>query len=130
MKYNKDLLSYRRQKAKETLTDAKILLDANSLNSSVNRIYYSLFYAVSALLYLKGLSSSKHTGIKSLFNEQFVKTGLVDAKLGRFYSRMFEFRQKSDYADFVEFEKKKVEEWFKESERFIQEIEKVIEKNI
>ncbi len=85
MKYNKDLLLYRRKKAKETLTDAKILLDANSLNSSVNRIYYSLFYAVSALLYLKGLSSSKHTGIKSLFNEQFVKTGLVDAKLGRFF---------------------------------------------
>lgn len=32
-------------------------------------------------------------------------------ELGRFYSRMYDFRQKGDYGDFVEFEKEKVEEW-------------------
>ena len=127
---SKDLIIYRREKAKETLRDAKILLDSESLHSSVNRIYYAMFYSVSALLYTKGLSSAKHTGIKSLFNQHFVKPGVVDAEFGKFYSRMFEFRQKSDYADFVEFEKEKVAEWFKEADKFIQTIDKIIELEI
>lgn len=127
MEYDAELVNYRLEKAKDTLRDAEILLEASRLDSAVNRIYYALFYAVIALLYTKGMSSAKHSGIRSLFNEQFVKTGKVDAELGRFYSRMFEFRQKSDYADYVEFEKEKVKEWFEKAKQFIKEIERVIE---
>jgi uncharacterized protein (UPF0332 family) len=130
MKYDEDLVIHRRERAKETLRDAEILLEANRLHSSVNRIYYACFYAVTALLHTKGLSSSKHSGIRGLFNEQFVKPGKVDAELGRFYSHMFEFRQKSDYADFAEFEKEKVREWFEKAEQFIQEIDKIIENEL
>lgn len=92
----------------------------------VDRIYCALFYASIPLLHTRGLSSSKHSGVRSLFNEQFVKPGQVDAELGRFYSRMFEFRQKSDYADFVEFEKEKVREWFEKAKQFIREIDRII----
>jgi uncharacterized protein (UPF0332 family) len=57
-----------------------------------------------------------------------VKTKKVDIESGRFFSRMFEFRQKSDYADFVHFEEDKVREWLEKSGQFIKDIEKIIEK--
>jgi len=126
----RELIDYRRNRAKETLRDAKILLDSGSLFSSVNRIYYAMFYQVTALLLTENLSSPKHSGVKAFFNTRFVKTGKVSIKNGKFFARMFEFRQKSDYKDFVEYESNKVIEWFEEARRFIDELDVVIEREI
>jgi len=94
------------------------------------RIYYALFYEVMALLLTKDLSSAKHTGIRALFNEHFIKTGKVSVELGRFFSRMYDFRQKGDYADFVQFEKERMKEWLVTAEHFINELDQVIEKDL
>jgi len=89
-----------------------------------------LFYEVMALLLTKDLSSAKHTGIRALFNEHFIKTGKVSVELGRFFSRMYDFRQKGDYADFVQFEKERMKEWLVTAEHFINELDQVIEKDL
>ena len=125
MNYKDDLISYRRARARETLEDAKILLDSERLLSAVNRIYYAAFYEVTALLLTKGLSSAKHSGVRALFNQNFVKTKEVSIKSGQFYTKMFEFRQKSDYGDYTIFEKDKVTEWITTAEQFFDEIEKL-----
>ena len=39
---------------------------------------------------------------------------------------MFEFRQKGDYGDFVEFEKEKVYDWLKKAEHFINAVDEII----
>lgn len=83
-----------------------------------------MFYAVNGLLLTKGLSSSKHSGIRTLFNKEFINKGLIEIELGRFYSDMFDRRQKGDYRDFVKFEKEDVETWLKKAEVFINAIEK------
>lgn len=121
-----NVVDYRRNRAKETLEDAKRLFDAGSLFSAVNRIYYAMFYEVTALLLTKNLSASKHSGVRALFNKEFVKTGKVSIDMGRFFGQMFEFRQKSDYGDFVRFEEEKVKEWLEKAKEFVEELEKVI----
>ena len=123
----KTLLNLRRQKARDALKDAILLFENKSLSSSVNRIYYALFYEASALLLTKGMSSSKHGGAKALFHQHFVKTGMVSKEMGKFYSATFEFRQKGDYDDFVEFEEDKVSEWIKKAEEFLDALDKAIE---
>ncbi len=62
MESRKDLIRYRLARARETLEDAHILAEVKHWNACVNRLYYACFYAVSALLMQRGLSSSKHTG--------------------------------------------------------------------
>jgi len=125
-----DLAKYRLEKAKNTLLDAKEYIGGATLDSTVNRIYYAMFYAVNALLITKGLSSSKHTGILSLFNREFVKKGLIEKQLGKFYSDMFDNRKEGDYKDFVKFEKEDVEVWLKKAEEFINKIEEITLKAI
>ena len=83
-----------------------------------------------ALLLTKDLSPAKHTGIRALFNEHFVKTGKVNVELGRFFSRMYDFRQNVDYADFVQFEAAKIKEWFASAEAFINEVDQVIRREM
>jgi uncharacterized protein (UPF0332 family) len=121
------LIRYRKDKARETLDDARVLLRDGTPSSALNRIYYAMFYEVLALLHTKDLSSSKHTGVRALFNEHFVKAGIVPVELGRLFSRMYDFRQKSDYGDFVKIQPEKVSEWFEQAVAFINEIDQIIE---
>ena len=120
-----DFLS--KKKAQETLHDARILFNENRLYSAVNRIYYALFYEISALLVSVDRTSARHSGVRAIFNEHFVKAGKVSVETGKFYTAMFDFRQKSDYGDFVQFEHDKVQEWIAKAEKCITELESVIE---
>jgi uncharacterized protein (UPF0332 family) len=104
----KDLIQYRLEKANQTLEDAKLLASAKRWNPCVNRLYYACFYAVSALLAQNEFSSSKHTGIRSLFNLNFVKTGKISKEIAEIYNDLFDRRQEGDYADFVVFSEDQV----------------------
>ena len=73
-----DLVKYRLESAEERLQSAKILLDAKSLKDSVGRSYYSMFTAVRALLARDGVDFSKHAGVISYFQKEYVKTGKFD----------------------------------------------------
>ena len=127
---NEDLIKYRLSRAKETLKDAEILISNNRLNSAVNRIYYSLYYAVLALLETKGLASSKHSGVRALFNQYFVKTGIVSKETGRFFSELFNDRQEGDYVDYTKFEVKDVKNKFEKCKFYIGGIEQITEKTM
>ena len=124
---SQELTSYRLQRARETLEDARILADARRWNPCVNRLYYACFYAVSALLIREGLSSSKHAGIRSLFNRHFVKTTKVAKEKAQFFNDLFERRQEGDYMDFVSFEESQVRRWIPEAEAFVEDIAVLIE---
>ncbi|WP_422880267.1 HEPN domain-containing protein [Moorella sulfitireducens] len=71
-----------------------MLFSEGHIRTSVNRLYYACFYAVFAILLAKGYSSAKHSGIRSLFHQKIVKTGLVNPSTGTLYNRLFDARQK------------------------------------
>jgi uncharacterized protein (UPF0332 family) len=122
-----ELIRYKQKKARDTLEDAALLFHSGRLFSTLNRICYALFYEVVALLLTADLSSAKHTGVRALFNEHFVRAGKVPVELGRFYTRMYDFRQKGDYGDFIEFEREKVKEWLDQASMFIDEMDRITE---
>ena len=124
------LITYRLERARESLEEAGILLEHEYGNTFVNRLYYACFYAVSALLLTRGLSSAKHSGIRSLFHQNFVKSGLVDPELGQLYDRLFDNRQKGDYADLVRFDPNEVRDWYDEAREFVETIENVVRKEL
>ena len=126
----KDLINYKLMRSKETLDDARILFANSKLFSTVNRIYYAMFYIVNGLLLTKGLSSAKHSGILGLFNKEFVNKGVVEKELGRFYNEMFEFRQKADYKDLVRFDKENVKAWLSNAGEFVSQVDSLISRII
>lgn len=73
----KALVLYRLENAHEKLAAAKDLLDNKHYKDSVSRSYYAIFTAARALLAIKKLDSAKHSGVISLFNQHFVKNGLI-----------------------------------------------------
>jgi len=128
-KSNKELVLYRLQRARETLEDARILANARRWNPCANRLYYACFYAVSALLIQEGLSSSKHAGLRSLFNKHFVKTSKIAKEKARIFNDLFERRQEADYMDFVSFEEAQVRPWISEAEAFVENVAVLVERS-
>lgn len=104
----RQLVQYRLNRAEETYQDACTLASTGRWNSCINRLYYSCFYAITALLIKDNLSSPKHTGVRSLFNKNYVKTGIISKDLASVYNELFEYRLEADYADFVDFQESQV----------------------
>jgi len=89
-------------RARATLDDADMLIEGKRWNGALNRLYYAAFYAARALLATKNLDSSRHSGVISLFQEHFVRTGSVPQETARVLPRLFEKRQTTDYGDYAE----------------------------
>lgn len=123
---SRDLVAYRLQRARESVEDARLLAEARRWNPSVNRLYYACFYAVAALLVSEGLSSSRHTGVRSLFNLHFVRTGRIDKDTAKVFHDLFERRQEGDYVDFVQFRESQVHAWLSEAEAFVQHVARLL----
>ena len=81
---------------------------ANS--TSTCGIHSVVFELVSALLHNKGIKAESHSGIRTQFNLHFIKPGLISKEQGKLYRNLFEWRQETDYADFIDFEKEFVNE--------------------
>lgn len=124
----KELIKYRLERARETLEDAEILAGHHKWNSSINRLYYACFYAVTALLLKNGFKAFTHNGVKSIFSENFIKTGIIRKELGQTYSKLFTWRQKGDYDDLFDFTEDKVMPYFAPAKELISVIEQEINK--
>ena len=122
----RSLIAYRISRAHEALEEARILFDAGHVNSYVNRLYYACFYATSALLLTKNLSTNKHGYLRSLLHKEFVKTGSIPQEMGKHFDLLFTNRQKGDYADLVEFKADEVADWLVQTKTFVSHIEGLI----
>lgn len=70
----KTLIDYRLKQAKETISQSRFLIDSDQLVLAVNRIYYGMFYAVTALAMKHRFETSKHFQLIGWFNKEFVST--------------------------------------------------------
>jgi|GEM_PF-17392 len=124
------LIRYWLSRASESLEEADLLLSKGHLHSTVSRIYYACFYAVSALLLIEGQSSSRHSGVRALFDQLWVNTGRLPKEMGRLYRRLFEKRQESDYTDFVKFDAGDVKKCFRKLSVLLTKYQKRLEKKL
>lgn len=125
------LINIKTEKSKKAIEDVDFLIKNDKLTLAVNRIYYGLFYAASALALKYLFSTNKHQQLIGWFNMKFIKENKIDGKYGRILHKAFDKRTKGDYDDFVVFEKEEVEEMFSEMKEFVSKIiEMLNEKNI
>ncbi|MGM9748420.1 MAG: HEPN domain-containing protein [Candidatus Cryptobacteroides sp.] len=62
-----------------------------------NRLYYSIFHAVSALLINDGYKVGTHKGAILMFGQHYVKEGTFPIEYAKLYSQLQAMREKSDY---------------------------------
>lgn len=122
-----EYIKYRLDRAWKTFEDAKSLAGFKSWNSSMNRLYYSCFYAVLALFAKNNIQSHTHSGVKTQLSNLFVKEGKLDKDSGMLYGDLFDLRQKGDYGDFYDFNENDILELIPKVEVFLKKVQDLIE---
>lgn len=125
-----DLAKYRLEMAREKLQAAKLLKSGGFFKDSISRSYYAIFSGARSLLALKEMDSEKHSGIISLFNRHFVKTGLVNKTCSKIISRAQIHRQRSDYGDYSVATEQEATDQIEKVEYFLREVENYLRKEL
>ncbi len=126
----KALVTYRLEQADESLEAARILMDKGLIRPSVNRAYYTMFYAVLALLVRRKQETSKHSGAIALFDRDFVKQGIFKKDFSRWLHDAFDLRQRSDYAAAYRASRVEAQRTLENAESFLNEVKKILSKEM
>jgi uncharacterized protein (UPF0332 family) len=121
-----DYVKYRFHRAEESLDEALILADKEKWNAVVNRLYYSCFYSVIALLLKNNIETQSHDGARTQFGLHFIKTGKIDRIQGKLLTKLFDYRQKGDYGDMFDYDDKIALPLIDQVKEFLNEIKRHI----
>ena len=121
-----DLIRYRLISAKEKLASAKLLLDAGLYKDSVGRSYYSIFSSMRAVLAIRQVDFSKHAGVISYFQKEYIKTNIFDKKYSKYIQQAFQTRNGCDYDDFFIVSRQDAEEQYQRAEEILRVVQEYI----
>ncbi len=121
-----EIIKHRIEQSQRTIEEAELLIENRRLSAAVSRIYYSVFYIISALGVRNNYSSSKHKQLIGWFNKNYVYTEKVKKGYGRLVHDLFNKRMEADYEIFIEFLKTDVIEYLNQAKNFIDDIKKII----
>ncbi len=92
-----NLIKNRIENTNEILEEATALLDLKMLKGTSNRIYYALFNIVHGLALKDEFICKTHNGLQVYFNKEYLKTKIIENKIGVAFNDAVEMRTTGDY---------------------------------
>ena len=83
--------------AQRALFTAQGNLVSGDLRATVNRAYYAIFYAASAVLLTKGVEPRTHSDAIRAFRAHLVKSDLIETEYSHMYGEAWVIRRDADY---------------------------------
>lgn len=121
----REVAEYWLKRADAALTSAASEIAARRYEFAANRAYYACFYGASAVLLLAGRKFARHSGVRGSVHQELIKTGLLDARWGKAYDRMFETRQAADYLELFELNEPQAAELLDLARGFVAEMKRL-----
>ncbi len=122
------IIEDRLKRATETYQDALILVANEHWHGAVNRLYYAVFYSANAFLAAHDRSAKTHKGVRQAFTLLIEETGAISRERTKIYHALFGFRHNSDYDDFVDMDRSRVEPLLAPAKELMDEIERILAK--
>ena len=120
------LIKLQKDKSHKMLADADEMVIQRRWDIAANRYYYSCYHMLQALFISRGVSAKSHDGTLTHLGQDFILSGEVDKKFGRFFSRMVQLRHKADYNSIAEVTEDEVLEMQPLSKEFVEQVEAII----
>ena len=117
------------QKSERSFAAARMLLEADNLDSAASRTYYAWFYVAEALLMSEGLRFSSHGQVIAQYGLRFAKENILDRRFHRTLDEAYELRQYADYAIAADLDAVKIDQMLQEGKRFLDTARTYLEKN-
>lgn len=94
-------------------------IDGGFIPQSVSSSYYSILYAVKALLATRGLQTNRHSAAIRLFGREFIATGMMDRGQSKTMSLLLERRLSADYDADPAFTEQMAEDYLAQARDFV-----------
>lgn len=125
--HQKELINYRLEQAYESLQSAELLIKNEKYRPAVNRSYYAMFYSVLALIVTENNTVSKHSGVISIFDREYVKKELFTREMSKWLHESFDLRQRADYTEMFTVSKERAEEILSNAGAFLSAVKEHLE---
>ena len=122
----KAIVVYRLEKSEDAFVEAKDCASMNHWTLAASRLYYSAYYASSALLINDGHQAKTHEGTIGMMGQNYVRTGKLTADDGALLARLQNMRHTGDYDDFMDWTREEVEPYFQKVEAFVEKVKGLI----
>lgn len=113
-------------RCQNAIVDADSAIDSCRWNMAANRIYYSVFYAVSILFVKDGHPIKSHRGAKAILNKEYVLTNKLDKEDARFFAQLETLRDNADYDVIFQATKDEILNYRSKVDVFIATIKKML----
>ena len=120
------LISLQAAKSHRFLNDADEMVKLQKWGIAANRYYYACYHMVQAAFIARGISTKTHDGCLTELGKNFILTGELEKKFGRFFSRMIQLRIKADYNNVAEVSKAEILEMAPLSKEFVTNVESLL----
>lgn len=124
--YGIDLANYKIERALEELDTARLLFVNDRWKAANNRAYYSIYYAVTAVLCLEPVAFRRHKDTLAYFNKNYVHTEKFARGLGRRIAKAEKIRHASDYDEFYITSREEAEEQIQTAEELIEAVKEYV----
>ena len=111
------------EKARRSLKNARMSLEAGDFDFAASRAYYAMFYAAETLLSKLGLTFAKHSGVITEFNRRFIKTELLSRAHAEAFRKAFDLRIVGDYEYGIEVPRESAVEAIDAADAFLRDVE-------
>ncbi len=117
---DKEYIRFKLAQAKDAYEEAKgLLADGADLGYVINSLYYAFYYPVLALLHARDLSAAMQSVAITLFEREFVETGLFEKRLFDSLRRAFDLKPKCSSGELKMIARTEVEVLLAEAQEFL-----------
>lgn len=85
-------------KSERAIKSAKREYKAGDYDYTCSRAYYAVFYLLEGVLMLDGKRYTKHSAVISVFNRDYVKTGVFPVEFSKHIKYLLKRREIGDYS--------------------------------
>lgn len=119
-------ITQRLERAKESVSEAELLIAHEHWNAAVSRLYYAVFYAASAYIVAHDRAVKTHKGTRLAFGSLINDVHAFPKEVVKVYHDLFEERHHADYGFFSDMDRELVHPMILPAKCFIDAIEKAI----
>jgi hypothetical protein len=119
----KQLIHFRMQQARESLQEAMTLFQASLWRGAINRAYYAMFYSILALAVLRQEVTSKHSGVITFYDREFIRSGMFPKKFSKALHLAFQRRQENDYGEVFSVTEEDADQAINDAKEFVAAVE-------
>lgn len=116
------------ERSSHLLEVADELYELSYFEDAVNRLYYAMFHAATAILLHYGIQRSSHHALIAAFGQYVIKPGHIEQKYHRYLIEVFNARSESDYFPLPEITEEQVRRLLEYARDFVRTVEEHVDK--